>query len=130
MIKFQTGDLSPEHLESMFAHMPFEVTFADGQGIVRFYNRPPGMVFTRSRDILGRSVVDCHPEKSRDAVRRLLADLESGAVDSAEFVKSVDDRVMHIRYIAVRGSSGGTYLGCLEIAQDITRIKTLEPGGR
>jgi DUF438 domain-containing protein len=126
-IEFKTGSLTPEHLQYMLGHMPFEVTFADAQGIVRFYNSPPEMVFTRSQDILGRSVIDCHPEKSRPAVERLLSDLECGALDVAEFVKQVGDRVMHIRYIALRDSRGA-YQGCLEIAQDITRIKALDPG--
>jgi DUF438 domain-containing protein len=84
------------------------------------------MVFTRSPDILGRTVIDCHPEKSHAAVEQVLQDLKSGESDAAEFVKQVGGRVMHIRYLAARDGAG-TYLGCLEVAQDITRIKTLEP---
>lgn len=127
MIKFETGDLSAGQVECVFGNLPFEVTFVDERGIVRFYNRPPGMVFTRSKDILGRSVLDCHSEKSRPEVERVLADLESGKLDVAESVKQVGSRTMHIRYIAARDRAGA-YVGCLEVAQDITRIKTLEPG--
>ena len=105
MIELETGSLTPDELECVFGNLPFEVTFADARGIVRFYNRPPDMVFTRSKDILGRSV----------------------KLDVAEFVKTVRGRIMHIRYIAARDRAGA-YLGCLEVAQDITRIKTLEPG--
>ena len=72
-------------------------------------------------------VVDCHPERSHADVVRVLDDLKSGRSDAAEFVKQVGDRVMHIRYLAARDDDG-VYLGCLEVAQDITRIKTLEPG--
>lgn len=125
-MEFETGDLSPAQLESVFGALPFEVTFADERDIVCFYNRPEDMVFTRSPDVLGRSVLDCHPEKSRPAVERILGDLKSGKLNSAEFVKQVDGRVMHIRYIAARDRAG-TYLGCLEVAQDITRIVALEP---
>jgi PAS domain S-box-containing protein len=127
MMEFETGGLRPEELECVFGNLPFEVTFADAGGIVRFYNSPPDMVFTRSKDILGRSVVECHSEKSRPAVERVLADLKSGRLDVAESVARVDGRIMHIRYIAARDRTGA-YLGCLEVAQDITRIKTLEPG--
>ncbi len=127
MIELETGSLTPERLESLFGALPLEITFVDERGIVRFYNRPPGMLFKRSVDVLGRSVLECHPERSRPAVERVLADLESGESDVAEFVKRVGGRVVHIRYIAVRGRGGG-YLGCLEAAQDITRIKELEPG--
>lgn len=127
MIKLETGALSPEQLECLFGTLPFEVTFADAEGIVRYYNRPADMVFTRSEDVLGRSVIDCHPEKSHPAVERVLDDLKRGVLDVAEFVKQVDGRVMYIRYFAARNRAGA-YLGCLEVAQDITRIKTLEPG--
>lgn len=128
MIEFETGGLTPEQLDCIFGNMPYEVTFTDERDIVRFYNRPPGMVFTRSPEVLGRSVLECHPETSRPAVEQMLADLKSGDLDQAEFVKSVGGRVMHIRYIAARDRTGA-YLGCLEIAQDITRIKTLGPDG-
>jgi hypothetical protein len=126
MIQLETGRLSPEELECLFGTLPLEITFADSEGIVRYYNRPPDAVFTRSADILGRSVVDCHPPEIHPAVERVLEDLKSGRSDVYETVKRVDGRVMHIRYIAARNSRG-TYLGCLEVAQDITRIKTLEP---
>ncbi|MGD9139933.1 MAG: PAS domain-containing protein [bacterium] len=127
MIQLETGSLSAGQLECLFGALPFEITFADGEGIVRYYNRPRDMVFTRSPDILGGSVIDCHPEKSRPAVKRVLDDLKSGRIDVAEFVKQVDGRVLHIRYIAARDAAG-SYAGCLEVAQDITRIKMFEPG--
>lgn len=127
MIQLETGSMSAGQIECLLSALPFEITFADDAGIVRYYNRPRDMVYTRSPDALGRSVIDCHPEKSRPAVKRILEDLESGRLDTAEFVNQVDGRVMHIRYIAARDATG-SYAGCLEVAQDITRIKTLEPG--
>jgi PAS domain S-box-containing protein len=128
MIHLGTGELSVEQLELVFGTLPVELTFVDEHDIVRFYNRPGDTVFGRSPDILGRSVLDCHPEKSRPEVRRVLESLKSGDLDAAEFVKQVQGRVMHIRYIAARDGTG-TYLGCLEVAQDITRIKPLDPHG-
>ena len=127
MIRLETGSLSPEQLDSLFGAIPMEITFVDMEGIVRYYNRPADMVFTRSPDNLGRNVIECHPEGSRPAVKRVLDDLRSGRLDAAEFVKQVGGRVMHIRYIAARDGAGA-YVGCLEVVQDITRIKTLEPG--
>jgi DUF438 domain-containing protein len=128
MIQLETGALTAGQLESLFATLPFEITFVDEQDRVRFYNRPGDMVFTRSPDILGGSVLNCHPERSRTEVERVLADLRCGRRNEAEFVKQVDSRVMHIRYFAARDGAG-KYVGCLEVAQDITRIKALEVGG-
>jgi DUF438 domain-containing protein len=126
VIQFDTGVMNPGQLECLLGTLPFEITFLDENDVVRFYNRPGDMVFTRSKQILGRSVLECHSEKSRATVSRVLKDLKSGDRDEIEFVKLVDGRVMHIRYIAARDATGA-YLGCLEVAQDITRIKTLAP---
>ena len=128
MIRLKTGDLSPGQIECLLDTLPFEITFVDENDLVRFFNRPLDMVFTRSVDILGHGVLDCHPEKSRAMVGRMLENFRNGGHEAAEFVKQVDGRVMHIRYFAVRDPDG-TFLGCLEVAQDITRIKTLEPEG-
>jgi DUF438 domain-containing protein len=43
----------------------------------------------------------------------------------AEFWIEMRGRFVHIRYFAVR-DEGGSYLGCLEVTQDLTRERKLE----
>lgn len=128
MIRFGTGNLDLGQIECIFGTLPLELTFVDDCDIVRFYNCPGDMVFTRSKEILGRSVLECHSEESREMVGRILRELRGGDRDVVEFVKRVNGRVMHIRYMAARDECG-TYVGCLEVAQDITRIAALVPTG-
>jgi DUF438 domain-containing protein len=79
----------------------------------------------RSRAILGRKVQHCHPPKSVDVVNRILDDFRQGRQNVAEFWIQHHGRFVHIRYFAVRDEEG-TYLGTLEVTQDLTRLRTLE----
>jgi hypothetical protein len=82
-------------------------------------------VFARPKAILGRLVQHCHPPSSVDVVERILADFRSGRQSVAEFWIDLRGRFVHIRYFAVRDDAG-TYLGTLEVTQDLTRLRALE----
>jgi len=58
-------------------------------------------------------------------VNQLVEDFKSGRRDVAEFWINQGGRVIYIRYFAVRGDKK-QYLGCLEVAQDITEIQKLK----
>jgi hypothetical protein len=58
-------------------------------------------------------------------VNKILEAFRRGEKDVAEFWIRRDDRLIHIRYFAVRGR-GGEYLGALEVTQDVTEIKKME----
>jgi len=45
--------------------------------------------------------------------------------DLAEFWVQMNNRLIHIRYFAVRNKNG-KYLGTMEVTQDITDIKKIE----
>jgi DUF438 domain-containing protein len=70
-------------------------------------------------------VQDCHPEKSVDKVNRILEDFKAGRRDAAEFWIDFSGKKVYIRYFPVRDAAG-TYLGTLEVVQDITAIQRLE----
>ncbi|MHB8899987.1 MAG: hypothetical protein ACYC6Y_14665, partial [Thermoguttaceae bacterium] len=55
----------------------------------------------------------------------ILSDFKAGRENSAQFRKWSGDRLIHIRFVALR-DAGGTYLGTLEIVQDIAPLKGLE----
>jgi hypothetical protein len=123
-IRLPSGALSPEQLLGIFRALPVDVTFVDAEDRVRFFSPGPDRVFARSAAILGRRVQHCHPPQSVGTVERILADFRAGRRDVAEFWITLGERFVHIRYFAVRDEAG-TYLGTLEVTQDVTRIRAL-----
>ncbi|MBN1862536.1 MAG: DUF438 domain-containing protein [Dehalococcoidales bacterium] len=117
-------NLSREQLAGILEALPLDISFVDGDDLVRFWNRHESRVFKRPRSVLGKSVRDCHPEHSLDKVNQIISDFKSGKRSSAEFWIDHQGMKLYIRYFAVRDESG-RYLGTLEAAQDITGIKAL-----
>lgn len=64
-------------------------------------------------------------KKSVHIVNKILESFKSGKKDAAEFWIQMGDRLVYIRYFAVRDKDG-KYLGTMEVAQDITYIKKIE----
>ena len=58
-------------------------------------------------------------------VEKILQEFKSGGKDNAEFWIQMKGRFIHIRYFAMRDSSG-KYRGTLEVSQDVTSIRGLE----
>ena len=76
--------------------------------------------------VIGRAVVNCHPPKSIAKVQAILEDFHSGRRDRAEFWFQLhEERFIHIDYFALRDEAG-TYLGCLEASQDLTKLRALD----
>jgi len=119
-----TGVLSLEQLKAVFAILPVDVTFVDADDRVRFFSEGKNRVFERPKAILGRLVQHCHPPGSVDVVERIVSDFRSGRQDVAEFWIDFKGRFAHIRYFALRDEKG-TYLGTLEVTQDLTRERAL-----
>ena len=120
-----TGVLSLEQLKAVFAILPVDVTFVDADDRVRFFSEGKDRVFERPKAILGRLVQHCHPPGSVDVVERILSDFRSGRQEVAEFWIDFKGRFAHIRYFALRDEQG-TYLGTLEVTQDLTRERALQ----
>ena len=119
-----TGVLSLEQLKAVFAILPVDVTFVDAEDRVRFFSEGKNRVFERPKAILGRLVQHCHPPGSVDVVERILSDFRTGRQEVAEFWIDFKGRFAHIRYFALRDGKG-TYLGTLEVTQDLTRERAL-----
>ncbi|MCJ7768037.1 PAS domain-containing protein, partial [Candidatus Bathyarchaeota archaeon] len=56
---------------------------------------------------------------------KIIEAFRKGRKDVAEFWITLNSRLVHIRYFAVRDKNG-KYLGTIEVTQDITEIKKLE----
>jgi DUF438 domain-containing protein len=124
-VQLPSGALSLEQLLGLFSCLPVDVTFVDADDRVAFFSEGPERVFARSRAILGREVRNCHPPKSLATVERILADFKAGRQNVAEFWIQMQGKFVHIRYFAVRDEAG-SYLGCLEVTQDLTRLRALQ----
>ena len=120
-----TGRMTLEQINLMLTHLPVDLTFVDENDRVAYYSEGPERIFPRSPAIIGREVRNCHPPKSVHLVNKILDAFKSGSRDTAEFWIELGGKFIYIRYFAVR-DAGGYYRGCLEVSQDLTRIRKLE----
>lgn len=117
--------LSMTQLHGIFEALPFEVTFVDAEDTVAYFNRlDKEKIFPRTRSVIGRRVEKCHPEKSVHMVERIVEGFKNRTMDKAEFwIDFRGDKVL-IRYFPVYDDDG-TYLGVLEVTQEVGWIQKL-----
>ena len=123
-IDLPTGNLQLDQLIAIFSHLPVDLTFVDADEKVRFYSEGPHRIFPRTKSVIGREVVNCHPPKSMHIVQQILDDFRSGARTQADFWIDMCGMKISIRYYALHDEQG-KYLGCLEVTQDITEFQQL-----
>lgn len=120
-----TGKLTLEQINLIYRHLPVDISFVDENELVRFYSDTNHRIFPRSRNVIGRQVVNCHPRKSVQVVQEIIQKFRSGEQDKAEFWMNKPGLFIHIDYIAVRDAHG-RFRGVLEMMQDCTHIRSLE----
>ncbi len=127
VVVLPTGIMHLNELTALFDVLPFDLSFVDKDDIVRFYSGGE-RIFPRSKSVIGRRVIDCHPPKSYDAVDKILKDFKSGSRNHADFWIDLHrfNKRVYIRYFAMRDAQTQEYLGCLEVSQEITEIQKLE----
>ena len=123
-VVFPTGILNVDQLIAVFQTLPVDLTFVDAEDQVRFYSEGPIRIFPRTKSVIGREVVNCHPPKSMHLVEEILSDFKAGTREQAEFWIDMKERKIYIRYFALKDLKGN-YLGCLEVSQDITEIQKI-----
>jgi PAS domain S-box-containing protein len=124
-LQFETGTLSKEEVEAILDSLPVDISFVDTEDRVKYFNKSEGRIFVRTKAVIGRKVQLCHPKKSVHIVEKILEAFKTGRKDVAEFWIQMNNRLVHIRYFAVRDKNR-KYLGTLEVTQDITDIKKIE----
>ena len=125
IMRFETGTLSKNEIEAILDTLPVDITFVDKEDTVKYFNKSEGRIFVRTKAIIGRKVQQCHPQQSIHIVNKIVDSFKSGKKDVAEFWIQKGNRLVHIRYFAVRNREG-KYLGTIEVTQDITDIKKIE----
>jgi len=125
ILRFETGTLSKEELEALLDSLPLDITFVDKEDAVKYFSKAEKRIFVRTKAIIGRKVQLCHPQKSVYIVNKIVKSFKKGKKDVAEFWIPMNNRLIYIRYFAVRDKNG-KYLGTIEVTQDITDIKKIE----
>ncbi len=124
-ISLETGAMTKESLEVLLNTLPVDLTFVNAEDKVQYFSQSKARIFPRAKAVIGRKVQQCHPQKSVHKVHQILGDFKSGQRDVAEFWIQLKERLIYIRYLALRDKNK-EYLGCLEVTQDITDIKKIE----
>lgn len=124
-IPFDAGVLSFLEANQILNTIPFDMTFIDKDGHVKYFTQGQERLFVRPKTILGRHVNMCHPPQSVHVVEKIVNSFKSGEKDFEDFWIQLRDKFILIRYFAIRDKENN-YLGTLEITQDVKPIRDLE----
>ncbi len=120
-----TGSLTVQELTALLNTLPVDITFIGSDDTVRYFSQAKERIFPRTVSVLGRKVSNCHPPASVKIVEKLIEDLRTGRKDRELFWLQVQGNMVLISYFAVRDTAG-SYLGVLEVTQNIGPIQRLE----
>lgn len=123
-IKFDAGLMLPEEINAILNTLPFDITFVDKDGAVKYFSQGKERIFARTKTIIGRQVSNCHPPASVHIVEQIVKDLTAGRKDHEDFWIKLGEKFVFIRYFAVRNQRG-EYLGTIEVSQDIKPIQEI-----
>jgi len=124
-VKFETGTLTHEEIECMLNTLPFDITFVDKDGIVKYFSQGKERIFARTKAVIGRTVQNCHPPASVHVVEQVVDDLKSGRKEHVDFWIKMGEVYALIRYFAVRNDKG-EFLGIVEVTQNIRPIQEIK----
>ncbi|NLK07123.1 MAG: DUF438 domain-containing protein [Firmicutes bacterium] len=124
-LQLSTGILTLPEIELIFNHLPVDITFVDGDNVVRYFSQGSERIFARTKAIIGRRVENCHPPESVHVVTEIIDDFRAGTRDVADFWIRLKGQLIYIRYFAVRDNAG-EYIGVLEVTQNVTPIQELK----
>jgi PAS domain S-box-containing protein len=115
-------------LKAIFASMEQGIAFIDAQDRIAYCNP----IVEKIRDvkidqILGRSILDCHPQKSHSKVLQIIEDLKSGEVQGSHRmnIQMLGGKFYDNTYSAVWGPKN-KYLGIVVVSQEVTKRKEAE----
>ncbi len=124
-VPFDAGVLTFEQVNQILNTIPFDMTFIDHEGYVKYFTQGKERIFERPKTVIGRHVNMCHPPQSVHVVEEIVESFRSGRKDFEDFWIPLKDKFILIRYFAVR-SKEGEYLGTLELSQDIKPIQEIK----
>lgn len=123
-VSLPTGKFTVEELTKVLNTLPIDITFVDKNDRVRYFSEASERIFPRTKAIIGREVVNCHPPASVHIVEGIVSDFKSGKKDGEDFWIKMGGKYILIRYFALRDDDG-EYLGALEVTQNIGPIQEI-----
>ncbi|MCH3904812.1 MAG: DUF438 domain-containing protein [Lactobacillus sp.] len=122
-INFQEGRLNLQQLQAIMGMLPFALTFIDADDRVAYFGGG-AEIYPHSQNALGNKVFLCHQAQARPLIKKIFHQFHTGEKDKYEFWFKLHKtgRYLYLRYYAVHDEDG-KYLGCLEVAQDVTEIR-------
>jgi hypothetical protein len=124
------GKLPENILQAILETIPIEFSIIDKNEKVLAWNKHETRIFKRPESVVGRDVQNCHPKKSLGKVEHILQEMKAGKRDKAQFwidlplgPNGKKEKVL-IEYYALRDAKG-TYLGCLESSQNISKYQEI-----
>lgn len=124
-INFKEGSLNLKQLSAILDLLPFSLTFVDADDKVAYFGGGAS-IYPHSKNVIGNFVFSCHTPESKPVIEKIFSDFHSGKKQEVTywFESKKMGRMLYLRYFAVHDEQG-QYLGCLEVAQDITAIQKL-----
>jgi uncharacterized protein len=124
-IQLPSGSFTAKEIMAILNSVPFDMTFVDRNDKVKYFTQGKERIFARSRSIINRDVRLCHPPGSTHIVEKILEDFKSGKASHAPFWIQLRGKFIKIEYFALRDENG-SYLGTLEVSQDLSENRALE----
>jgi DUF438 domain-containing protein len=90
-------------MEAILESIKDPLLFVDTDHIIRYMNRAAIMHFDDGEALLGRSIMDCHNERSCEVIRRTLVALRAG--EDERLIATTEKNRIYMR--AVRSPDGG-----------------------
>ncbi len=115
-------------LKAIFASMEQGVLFIDDQNRITYCNSTAEKIRNIKLDqILGQSILECHPQKARSKVIQIITELRSGQVQGRHLmnIEMMGGKFYDNTYSAVWGPQN-KYLGVVVVSQEVTRRKEAE----
>jgi len=123
--------MSDRMVQAMVETFPAEITVIDANDEVVGWNKHEGRIFKRPHTAMGMNFRECHPKESLDKVLKIVDEMRAGTRDKARFwidlpigANGKKHKVL-IEFYALRDHDG-TYLGCMEVTQDIQDLRELQ----
>jgi len=125
LVELATGKVPAALLSAALTAMPVDISIVDAKDTVVYYSDSPDRIFPRSPAVIGRSVQNCHPQKSVATVNRILDAFRKKEKTRARFWLEMGGRFILIEYRALYDAVGD-YIGTLEFSQDLTELRALQ----
>lgn len=90
------------------------VTVCDTEGVILYMNEKARATFAKHGDLIGRNLFDCHSERSREMIRRMLA---SGGTNAYTIEKQGVRKMIY----QTAWKKHGEVRGLVEISMEIPR---------